>query len=171
MTWLIEKIDQLSRCLMIVAALCAFALMFLIMTDVTARNLNIRFYGVAEYVRATLIIIVFLQLPYAVRIRSMLNVDAFVHLIPERGRVPMDVIGSALAILFFGTIAVGAFHPAVEAWMTQEYEGEGPVRVVTWPSRFAIVFGCGFAAFYYALRIYETLKSGRVAESHVESIT
>ena len=171
MAWLIGRIDQLSRWLMIAAALCAFALMFLIMLDVMARNLNIRFYGVAEYVRATLIVIVFLQLPYAVRIRSMLNVDVFTHLIPQKGRVPVDVISSALAILFFGTITVGAFHPAVEAWLTGEYEGEGPVRVVTWPSRFAIVFGCGLAAFYYALRIYETLKSGRVPESYVETVT
>src|SRR5436190_2831998 len=122
MTWFVERVDQLSRWLMIAAALCAFALMFLIMVDVLARNLNIRFYGVAEYIRATLIVIVFLQLPYAVRIRSMLNVDVFVHLIPDRGRVPMDVFGSVLAIVFFSTIAVGGFHPAVEAWLTGEYE-------------------------------------------------
>jgi TRAP-type C4-dicarboxylate transport system permease small subunit len=157
---LMRAVDAATKAMMVLAAFCAFGLGFLILFEVSARNLGIRFYGAAEYIRNTLIVIVFLQLPYAVRIRSMLAVDIFVHRLPPASRTPIDVAGNVLGIVFFGAVMLGALGPAIDAWVNNEYEGEGVVDVAAWPAKFSIVVGCGLAAFYYLVRIVETLRSG-----------
>lgn len=155
MSVLTEWLDRVARATMILAAFCAFALAFLILIDVSARALSIKFYGVAEYVRNTIIVIVFLQAPYAVRIASMLRVDIFVNALPDRLRGPLLVLGNVLGLVFFAGIAAGAVPPAIDAWVNNEFEGEGVVRVAAWPARFAIVYGCSLCAIFYIVRIVE----------------
>ena len=121
----IAVLDFLAKATMVAAAFCAFGLAFLILTDVLARNTGFTFVGVPEYVRNTLIVIIFLQLPYAVRLRSMLVVDIFVGALPNRARLPLSIFGAALGLAFFGLLAYGAFEPAVNAWVKGEVEGEG----------------------------------------------
>jgi len=159
---LVRGLDSLAKAMMIVTAFCAFGIAFLILVEVGARNLGIRFYGAAEYIRNVLIVIVFLQLPYTVRVRSMLSVDIFIGSLPQRLAVPIAVAGQVLGVVFFGAVALGSFHPAVEAWVEGQYEGEGVVDVPAWPAKFSIVIGCAMAAFYYLVRIVETMHTGRL---------
>ena len=107
--------------------------------------------------------IVFLQLPFAVRVRGMLVVDIFVGSLPKRAAVPVSILGDLLGLLFFGAVAAGSLDPAIQAWVEGEYEGEGVVDVPAWPAKLSIVIGCGIAAFYYYVRIVETFKSGEIA--------
>jgi TRAP-type C4-dicarboxylate transport system permease small subunit len=155
---LLYGVDALTKIMMVVAAFCAFGLAFAILLDVLARNTGIKFYGVPEYIRNWLIVIVFLQLPFAVRIRSMLAVDIFVSVLPPAARTPLAVFGYILGVIFFGAVAVGGLGPAIDSWVKNEYEGEGVVEVAAWPARFTIVYGCTLAAFYYLVRIYEVWK-------------
>jgi TRAP-type C4-dicarboxylate transport system permease small subunit len=164
----IRALDTLSKATMVVAAFCAFGLAFLILTDVLARNTGFTFVGVPEYVRNTLIVIIFLQLPYAVRLRSMLVVDIFVGTLSNAARMPLAIFGYALGIAFFGLLAYGAFEPAVNAWVKGEVEGEGVVEVAAWPAKWSIVYGCALAALLYAIRIYETVRSGTVMSAASE---
>lgn len=159
----VRGVDSLAKAMMIVTAFCAFGIAFLILVEVGARNLGIRFYGAAEYIRNLLIVIVFLQLPYTVRIRAMLAVDIFIGSLPQRLAMPIAVAGQVLGVVFFAAVALGAFHPAVEAWVEGQYEGEGVVDVPAWPAKFSIVIGCALAAFYYLVRIVETVRTGRPA--------
>jgi TRAP-type C4-dicarboxylate transport system permease small subunit len=160
MTKFQDAVDALAKLTMVAAAFCAFGLAFLILTDVLARNSGYTFVGVPEYVRNTLIVIIFLQLPYAVRVRSMLVVDIFVGTLPNSARLALAIFGYVLGIAFFGALTYGAFEPAVNAWVKGEVEGEGVVEVAAWPAKFAIVYGCALATVLYALRIYEALHTG-----------
>jgi TRAP-type C4-dicarboxylate transport system permease small subunit len=164
MTVLSDWLERLAKATMVLAAFCAFALAFLILVDVTARAFSIKFYGVAEYVRNTIIVIVFLQAPYAIRIASMLRVDIFVNALPERSRAPLLYLGDLLGMIFFAAIAIGAMPSAVDAWVNNEFEGEGVVRVAAWPARFSIVYGCGLAAIFYVIRMIDRWQ-GRAAPS------
>lgn len=157
----LRGVDSVTKAMMILTAFCAFGIAFLILVEVTARNTGIRFYGAAEYIRNVLIVIVFLQLPFAVRIRSMLVVDIFVGSLPQRFSVPVAAFGYLLGALFFGAVAAGSIGPAIDAWVEGQYEGEGVVDVPAWPAKFSIVIGCGLAAFYYLVRIVGTLKTGQ----------
>jgi TRAP-type C4-dicarboxylate transport system permease small subunit len=163
-------LDALTKLTMVIAAFCAFGLAFLILIDVVARNTGFTFVGVPEYIRNTLIVIVFLQLPYAVRIRSMLAVDIFVSAMPSAARAPLAVFGNLLGVAFFGALAYGAFEPAVNAWLKGEVEGEGVVEVAAWPAKFSIVFGAGLAAVHYALRIFDTISGRSKAQGAPETV-
>jgi TRAP-type C4-dicarboxylate transport system permease small subunit len=159
-------VDAITKAMMVFTAFCALGIAFWILLEVVARNTNLHIYGAAEYISNFLIVIVFLQLPYAVRTRGMLAVDIFIDNLPARAGVPVYVMANLLGIFFFGAGALGSVGPAVEAWVEGQYEGEGVVDVPAWPAKFSIVIGCGFAAFYYLVRIVETFRSGRVeAES------
>jgi TRAP-type C4-dicarboxylate transport system permease small subunit len=159
MATFIRALDGLTKLTMVAAALCAFGLAFLILTDVLARNTGFTFVGVPEYVRNTLIVIIFLQLPYAVRVQSMLRVDIFVGRFPDAARLPIAVFGHLLGVAFFGALAYGAFEPAVNAWVKGEVEGEGVVEVAAWPAKASIFYGCALAAVLYAVRIYDVART------------
>lgn len=160
MTKLMRGIDAIAKGMMIFTAFCAFGIAFLILVEVTARNAGLHFYGAAEYIRNMLIVIVFLQVPYAVRARSMLSVDFLANSLPRRLAAMIAVFGNLIGILFFSAVAAGAIGPAIDAWVLGEYEGEGVVDVPAWPAKFSIVLGCGLAAFFYLARIVEIAKSG-----------
>ena len=54
----------------------------------------------------------------------------------------------------------GAIDPAVYAWTSNEFEGEGALRVPSWPARFIVVIGTGLAAFSYILIAIENFRAG-----------
>ena len=100
MTKLLQVLENVAKVTFIFAAFCAFSLAFLILVDVLARLFSIKFYGVAEYVRNMIIVIVFLQLPFAIRIASMLRVDVFTSMMPKVLQVPLYTLGNLLGVLF-----------------------------------------------------------------------
>jgi TRAP-type C4-dicarboxylate transport system permease small subunit len=150
-------VDSATRGMMVLTAFCAFAMAIFILIEISARILGLRFYGTAEYIRNTLIIIVFLQLPFAVRWKSMLAVDIFINYTPRIVKKSTAILGCLLGILFFGAVIVGAWEPAVISWVENEYEGEGIVDVAAWPAKFSIVIGCGFSVFYYFVRLFDII--------------
>jgi TRAP-type C4-dicarboxylate transport system permease small subunit len=150
-------VDSATRGMMVLTAFCAFAMAIFILVEISARILGLRFYGTAEYIRNTLIIIVFLQLPFAVRWKSMLAVDIFINYTPRIVKKSTAILGCLLGILFFGAVIVGAWEPAVISWVENEYEGEGIVDVAAWPAKFSIVIGCGFSVFYYFVRLFDII--------------
>jgi TRAP-type C4-dicarboxylate transport system permease small subunit len=150
---LIRGIDRLAQAMMVATAFVAFGMAFAILVEIVCRILGIKYYGTAEHIRNLLILIVFLQLPYAVRSRSMLFVDIFQNLMPKRLKSINYKFCALLGVAFFLILAYGAIEPAVRAWVENEYEGEGVVDVPAWPARFAIVIGCGMTAWFYLLRL------------------
>ena len=71
---LITFSDRLSKSLMVLAAVWAFGLTFMILADIIGRGaFDAPINGTAELVTASIVIIVFLQAGYAIRSRSMLR--------------------------------------------------------------------------------------------------
>ena len=77
---LIHAIDRLAQVMMVGTAFVVFGMAFAILIEIVCRVIGIKYYGTAEHIRNLLILIVFMQLPYAVRARSMLFVDIFQNL-------------------------------------------------------------------------------------------
>ena len=61
----------------------------------------------------------------------------------------MRTLSSLLGFLFFLAIVYSSWGPFVEAASIGEYEGEGALRVPTYPVRLLIVLTSVFAAFVY----------------------
>ena len=54
-------------------------------------------------------------------------------------------------MFFFSFVCFGSFEGAAHAWASNEFEGEGALRVPVWPARFVLVLGTMLASFSYAL--------------------
>lgn len=152
---LIRWNDRLTRLLMVLAAFWAFMLTFFIMADVIGRSIfNAPVYGVREIVMNSIVIIVFLQAGYAIRSRSMLRAEFVIDLFPTWLRRTALATGYLLGAAFFLTIVVGGWDNAVYSWVANEFEGEGALRVPSWPTRFMILFGGALAAINYLIMAY-----------------
>ncbi len=147
--------DRLSKFLMIVAAAWTFGLAFLVMADIVGRTVFSRpIYGTAEMVAASIVIIVFLQVGYAIRSRSMLRADFLVVLLPDKVQRILLAVGYLLGAAFFLMIITGGWEESIKSFVEGEYEGEGALRVPSWPARWTVLGGSALAMINYLVMAY-----------------
>ncbi len=150
--------DWLTRTLLILAALLAFLLCFLVVADVTGRVVfNSPVKGTPEIVSFSIVIICYLQAGFAIRSGGMLHVDTFVKRLPPGGQSLLDALGALVGMAFFILICYGSLDGALHAWTSGEYEGEGALRVPVWPARFVIILGTALAALSYLLKALQSI--------------
>ena len=148
---LVRLSDQLTKFLMILGAVWAFFLCFFILADIITRAMNMPISGTKEIVANSVVMIVFLQIGFAVRSNSMLRADFLVEKMPKLLQKALLVLAFALgAALFFFLLKAG-IKPAVRSFANGEFDGEGALRVPVWPTRWMIIFGAGMAAINYSL--------------------
>ncbi len=150
--YVIRFSDQLSKSLMILAAVWALGLSILIVADIFGNNVyGGAIPGVREIVISSIVMIVYLQLGFAIRSHSMLRADTLLQVLPETLRRIVLGIGYALGAAFFLMVLSGTVAPAVWAWTTSEFWGEGALRVPVWPTRFIILLGSALAILNYCV--------------------
>lgn len=152
---LITFSDRISKILMVVAAVWAFGLTFLILADIIGRNLfDLPINGTVEMVASSVVIIVFLQAGYAIRSRSMLRADFLVIHLPKGVQRVLLGIGYLLGAAFFLMIITGGWEESILSYVEGEYEGEGALRVPSWPARWTVLFGSVLALINYCVMAY-----------------
>lgn len=140
------------------------AMMLLMCADVLMRNaFNKPIDGVSEMVAASIIIIVFLQLPSTLRhgrmSRADLFLDPFLSKRPRAG-LRLRALFSMFGIFACGVIAYATWPIAVRSWVNSEFLGvEGVFTFPTWPMRFVVVLGAALAAIQYALLVWHDLRA------------
>src|SRR5262245_51145348 len=139
----LEKLNaRLVYALLVAAALLAFSLAFLVVADIVGRSFfNKPVQGTPEIVSMSIVIICFLLASYAVQSRSMIYTDALVNNLGWRGPVWTTLSSGILGSVFFGIIMWGTWDPLVHSISTGEFEGEGALRVPTWPARLVVLVG------------------------------
>jgi len=151
--------DWLAKALLAFAATLAFLLSFLVVADVVGRTaFSAPVKGTPEIVSMSIVIICFLQAAYAIRSGGMLQVDVIPAMLPARLREALAALGCLLGVAFFAVIVYGGIDPLAHAWSSGEYEGEGALRVPTWPARLIVLLGAGLAALNYVLAFLTHLK-------------
>ncbi|MBM3343128.1 MAG: TRAP transporter small permease [Betaproteobacteria bacterium] len=150
----------ITHALLAVAAVLAFLIAFLVCADVIGRDaFNAPVRGTPEIVSFSIVIICFLQAPFAIRSGGMIRVDALIMNVPRLVRRILEIFGYALGAVFFALVCWGSIDPAIHAWTSNEFEGEGALRVPVWPARFVIIFGTALAAFNYLLLFAERMRA------------
>ena len=136
-----------------VAAFWLFALAILITLDVASRSLlNAPFTGTAEIVANSIVSIVFLQLPSAVRSGGMLRAEVLDAFVSDAFKHNMQRLASVLGALLFLAVAYSAWHPMVEAWKISEFAGnESTVQIPLFPIRLLLVVASVLAAIEFLL--------------------
>jgi TRAP-type C4-dicarboxylate transport system permease small subunit len=151
--------ERAAKALMVAGALWSAGLAFYILIDVVCRALGIRgIPGTAEIARNSIVVIVFMQLPYCVLSRGMLNADFLVNWFPPGLQRALRICGYAVGAVLFLAIAVGSWHPTAAAWMSSAYDGDGAFRVPLWPVRAAVLLGCALSAVAYLVLIWEEAR-------------
>ena len=158
---MITKLNEwLARALLAVAATLAFLICFLVCADVISRVVfNSPVKGTPEIVSFSIVVICFLQAPFAIRSGGMIFVDAITTHLPAWTQRVLEILGYLLGAAFFAIVCWGSYEPAIHAWTTNEFEGEGALRVPVWPARFVIILGTFLAAFNYLLICIERLRA------------
>lgn len=73
--YLIRLSDKIAKVMMIIAAVWAFSLAFLILADALSRSfLDYPLNGTKDIVENSIVVIIFFQAGYAIRSRSMLQI-------------------------------------------------------------------------------------------------
>jgi TRAP-type C4-dicarboxylate transport system permease small subunit len=166
---LITFSDRLSKFFMVVAAAWAFGLSFLVMGNIIGRFVfDSPIYGTAEIVAASIVIIVFLQVGYAIRSRSMLMADFLVVHLPETVQRILLAFGYLLGAAFFAMIISGGWEESILSYVEGEYEGEGALQVPSWPARWTVMFGSALALINYLVMAYIDIFKPELLDSEVE---
>ncbi len=147
---IVQLSDKVSKTMMVMAAAWAFVLTFIIIADITSRTLfNDPLNGTREIVANSIVMIVFLQVGFAIRSRSMLSADFLIDTFPPAVRRVVLAIGYLIGAGFFLLVIVGGWDLAISSWVGGEFEGEGALHVPSWPTRFMILIGSGLAVINY----------------------
>lgn len=157
--FLIRLTDRITKILMVLAAFWAFVLCFVTLADIICRALNFPLQGTKELIANSVVIIVFLQIGFAVRSRSMLGADFLVRFFSNNTQRYLSVLGLLMGALFFAILFKGGIAPALRSFANGEFDGEGALRVPVWPARFTILIGSALAVLnYLALAAIEIFR-------------
>jgi len=160
--------DRVSKFLMVAAAAWSFGLAFLVMANIIGRTVfSAPIYGTAEMVAASIVIIVFLQAGYAIRSRSMLRADFLVVHLPDKVQRVLLAIGYLLGAAFFLMIITGGWEDSIQSFLQGEYEGEGALRVPSWPARWTVIVGSALAMINYLVMAYIDVFKPEMLDSEV----
>lgn len=148
---LVRMTDRLTKLLMVLGAIWSFVLCFFILADIIFRALNLPISGTKEIVANSVVIIVFMQVGFAVRSESMLRADFLVVMLPKSVQKFLLIFAYLLGAALFLFLLKAGITPALRSFANGEFDGEGALKVAVWPARFAILLGAGLAGLNYLL--------------------
>lgn len=153
-----KGLTGLARFLHIVSSGWVLILAGVIFVDVMGRALfNSPLMGTAEIVKNSIVAITFLQIPLAILVGAMLRTTIILDAVNPMGRRTIEVGATLLAIAFFGALTIGSIDPLIAAWSIGEYEGEGALRVPTYPVRAVILIMAILSIFILVWQLFRLL--------------
>lgn len=143
-------VQTIARYMHILSSAWVFILAAVILIDVFGRILFLQpLPGTKEILQNSVIAVTFLQIPLAIYSGSMLRTTLVSEFLPAIVKKLLRTIAYILGFALFAAIGYASFPEALDAYRIGEYEGEGALRIYTWPVKFLIVVTGAFAAFAY----------------------
>lgn len=151
-------IDAITQGLNIIGSLLILALVILVGVDVIGRNIfNHPISGVPELVTLSIVAIVFLQIPQALKEGRMTRTEALDAFLKNRAPGLAKFVESFFDLLGMGlvTIIVWTTWPIlIKAWVRSDFIGAvGDFTAPTWPVKATIIIGGGMLVLQFAIRI------------------
>ncbi len=163
-------IGQSASLMNSLATMWAFLLALVILMDVIGRSfLGQPLQGTKEIVANSIVAIVFLQFPLAVRDRAFLRTTLLYNMFPAFIRRVIDGAGYIIGFCLFGAMAYGGWPDMIIGWQIGEFEGEGAFRVPVYPVRTIIVILSGLCALGFAMLFIGTLIGATLPNDHDDS--
>lgn len=166
-----RTIGWVSRGLLVIGSLLAIFLAFVILGDVIGRSVfNRPLRGTPEIVASSIVVICYLQVTYAIASGGMMQVTLFTGLMPVRLRAAVGVLTCLLGVALFWIVTRGSLTAFQNAWVFGTFEGEGALRVPTWPVRLAVLVGSALAVAAYALLALQYLATVLTGRERAEAL-
>ena len=160
-----DPIGKIARSIHVVSATWVIAIAFIIVVDVAGRYLfGSPLLGTTEIVKNSIVTITFLQIPLAVYNGDMIRTTFVYDRLKPKTQRYLRALTYITGLIFFVAISWSSITPAYEAFLVSEYEGEGALRVPTYPVRILIVVNALFVGYVYAvmlLRDWQTTAGQR----------
>ena len=149
------KVIRLARVIHVISACWILGLAILILIDVVGRTFfSTPLLGTTEIVKNSVVAVTFLQLPLAIYSGSMLRTTIFLDVVGPVIRKLLRTLTCLLGAIFFAVVVYSAWDHMIDAWRIGEYEGEGALRVPTYPVRTLMIATSVFASAAYLMMIY-----------------
>lgn len=145
-------LGAVSRALGFLGAACIGLLAILIVADIVGRQLGIPVRGTVEVAQMAVVAVTFLVLPYAMHRGGHIRSTVVIDRVPVKVRQGLMALGNLVGAVVFALIAHASYGPALQAWRTGAFEGEGALRVPTWPVRWIVLVSA-------VLMLFECLNS------------
>ena len=147
-----------------IGSLVIFALLLLINYDVLSRFLLDRpVAGVPEVAELAIVVIVFLQVAYAVGSGRFIRSDEFHKLITRRAPRLGNLIAALCELAGAGLVAVlcaGTVPVFLDSWQNDRYMGNpGVFTAPVWPVQLTIIVGSGLTAVIFLYAAFLHLKN------------
>ena len=141
---------RIARAVHLFAAFWTLALALLIFGDVVGRGgFNNPIPGTKEIIQNSVVAITFLQLPLAIYSGAMLRTSIFADMVPPVAQRLLRTLTMLLGLIFFIGLLWSTWPSFWDAYRIGEYEGEGALRVPTWPVRGTVLVMSIFGAWAY----------------------
>lgn len=151
-------LDLLTQVANVCGSLLISGLVILIGADVFSRNLfNAPISGVPEMVTLSIVAIVFLQAPQALKAGRMTRSDALIGFLSTR--TPrfvrlLETLYDALGMMVVGAILYATWPIFTRAWARSEFVGAaGDFTAPVWPVKLMILIGGGLLLLQFLARI------------------
>ena len=159
-----DRIGNIARLIHAVSASWVIGIAVIIVLDVAGRYLfGSPLLGTTEIIKNSIVTITFLQIPLAVYRGDMIRTTFLYDRLGEVTQRYCRAVTYVTGLLFFLAICWSSVTPAYEAFLVREYEGEGALRVPTYPVRILIMVNSVFVAYIYAVMLIRDWRKGQQA--------
>lgn len=154
----LRALDICTQVANVVGSVLIVGLVLLIGADVLGRNLFAApISGVPEMVKLSIVAIVFLQAPQALKAGRMTRSDALIERINDRfpkvGGV-METVFDLLAVFVVGAIFYATWPIFTKSWARGDFVGAaGDFTAPTWPVKLMILIGAALLLLQFFARI------------------
>jgi TRAP-type C4-dicarboxylate transport system permease small subunit len=156
-----DAINMLCGWFSYVGALLTFVLMVIIFIDVAGRVFfNKPFAGTAEVAREAVVVIAFSMFSWAAFQRRHVRSTMVVAKLPATMGKIVDITSYLIGFSAFIVIIYSNWGPAIESIVDMEFEGEGALRIPTFPTYWVILLGSVLMAWQCLRSAYISLKRG-----------
>jgi len=156
-----RALESATRVLHAIGAATIGLLTVVILYDAFGRLLfNRPFPGTTELAANAMVLITFLQMPYAILHGKLLRVTFLYDRLPRGGRAVLNALAFGVGAAFFAAIAAMGWAPLVHSIQSGEFYGTNAFRIAAWPLRGA-TFLLWLAAAAVCLRLVWLALTGR----------
>ncbi len=158
------------------ATIWIFAIMLMICADVIGLKVFSRpLYGVVELTAASIVAVVFAQLPYTLFERRMTRADFLITTLEAstpRISLALNLIFAISGFCVFALLAWVLIDPTLSSIIEREFIGtQGIFTMQVWPINVIILLGVAMTALEFAFQVIETIRDVRAMRGWVQIAT